>query len=82
MRSFSAASSEALARFKSALASSMSAGAYCFAPALSAIEIAAKFLDRSGMPPGAGALFGLAVVPGGSGVYYVDDAVNTLRLLH
>jgi len=32
-------------------------------------------------PPGAGALFGLAVAPFGSGVYYVDDAVNTLRAL-
>jgi len=27
-------------------------------------------------------LFGLAVKPGGGGVYYVDDAANTLRLLH
>ena len=39
-------------------------------------------LDSSGSPPGAGALFGLAVAPGGSGVYYVDDATNTLNLLH
>jgi hypothetical protein len=39
-------------------------------------------LDRSGSPPGSGALFGLAVAPAASGVYYVDDAVNTLRLLH
>jgi hypothetical protein len=45
-------------------------------------QVAAKFLDRSGMPPGSGALFGLAVAPSGTGVYYVDDAVNTLRLLH
>ena len=44
-------------------------------------QIAMKFLDTSGSPPGAGALFGLAIRPGG-GVYYVDDAVNTLRLLH
>ena len=29
-----------------------------------------------------GALFGLAVAPAGSGVYFVDDAVNTLDLLH
>jgi len=28
------------------------------------------------------ALFGLAVAPYGSGVYYVDDAANFLRLLH
>jgi hypothetical protein len=39
-------------------------------------------LDSMGSPPGAGALFGLAVAPGGSGVYYVDDATNTLDLLH
>jgi len=46
-------------------------------------QVAAKFLDRTPGPPrGAGALFGLAVRPGGTGVYYVDDAVNTLRLLH
>jgi hypothetical protein len=31
---------------------------------------------------GAGALFGLAVAPRGSGVYFVDDSVNTLNLLH
>ena len=41
-----------------------------------------RFLDTSGSPKGAGALFGLAVRPGGGGVYYVDDAANTLRLLH
>ncbi|HEY5357915.1 MAG TPA: hypothetical protein VIJ82_09545 [Streptosporangiaceae bacterium] len=45
-------------------------------------QIATRLLDSSGSPKGAGALFGLAVVPGGRGVYYVDDAVNTLRLLH
>src|SRR5580704_5721703 len=45
-------------------------------------QVAHRFLDRSGSPPGAGALFGLAVVPRGAGVYYVDDATNTLRLLH
>jgi hypothetical protein len=31
---------------------------------------------------GGGALFGLAVAPGGHGLYFVNDAVNTLRLLH
>jgi len=41
---------------------------------------ATKFLDSSGSPAGAGALFGLAVTRGGT-VYYVDDAANTLRLL-
>jgi hypothetical protein len=46
------------------------------------IQLAHRVLDSSGSPKGAGALFGLAVVPGGTGVYYVDDAVNTLRLLH
>ena len=40
-------------------------------------------LDNTGTPPnqGAGALFGLATVPGGSGVYFVDDNANTLMLL-
>jgi hypothetical protein len=37
-------------------------------------------VDTSGSPPGAGALFGLAVVPGGKGVYFVDDATNTLDI--
>jgi hypothetical protein len=45
-------------------------------------QIATKLLDKSGSPPGNGALFGLALAPRGRGVYYVDDAVNTLRLLH
>ncbi len=45
------------------------------------VQVASRFLDRSGTPPGNGALFGLTVAPGGSGVYYVDDAANTLRLL-
>jgi hypothetical protein len=45
-------------------------------------QVAHRFLDRSGSPPGSGALFGLAVVPRDGGVYYVDDATNTLRLLH
>ena len=45
-------------------------------------QVATRLLDASGSPPGAGALFGLALAPHGAGVYYVDDAVNTLRLLH
>ena len=45
-------------------------------------QVAIKKLDSSGSPPGAGALFGLALAPHNAGVYYVDDAVNTLRLLH
>lgn len=39
-------------------------------------------VGSTGSPPGSGALFGLAVAPHGSGVYYVDDATNFLRLLH
>jgi hypothetical protein len=42
-------------------------------------QIDRKLLDSSGTPPGAGALFGLVVVPG-QGLYYVDDATNTLNL--
>lgn len=45
-------------------------------------QIAHTLLDKTGTPPGAGCLFGLAVVPRGTGVYYVDDCDNTLKLLH
>jgi len=45
-------------------------------------QVAVKQLDSSGTTPGAGALFGLAVAPQASGVYFVDDASNTLELLH
>jgi hypothetical protein len=38
-------------------------------------------LDNTGAPPGAGALFGLVFVPA-HGVYFVDDASNTVNLLH
>jgi hypothetical protein len=48
----------------------------------SGVQVAVRQLDSSGSPPGAGALFGLAVAPHGAGVYYVDDATNTLNLLH
>lgn len=44
-------------------------------------QVAKKLLDSTGTPPGAGCLFGLAIVPGGSGVYFVDDCTNTLNLL-
>jgi hypothetical protein len=44
-------------------------------------QIANKLIDNSGTPPGAGCLFGLAIVPGGSGIYFVDDCTNTLNLL-
>lgn len=43
-------------------------------------QVAVKTIDTSGM--GAGTLFGLAVAPGGTGVYYVDDGDNTLDFLH
>jgi hypothetical protein len=46
------------------------------------VQVFSRYLDTSGSPKGAGALFGLAVKPGCDGVYYVDDATNTLRLLH
>jgi sugar lactone lactonase YvrE len=45
-------------------------------------QIASKLLDKTGSPPGAGALFGLALTPQADGIYYVDDAANTLKLLH
>lgn len=45
-------------------------------------QVAHKQLDNSGKPAGAGALFGLAVMPGHNGIFYVDDATNTLRILH
>jgi NHL repeat-containing protein len=44
-------------------------------------QVATKFLDTSGSPPGAGALFGIALTPDSRNLYYVDDAANTLRLL-
>jgi hypothetical protein len=45
-------------------------------------QVAHRFLDTSGSPPGSGALFGLTVAMHGNGVWFVDDAANTLRLLH
>jgi hypothetical protein len=48
-------------------------------------QVAVKMLDTSPAPPGPngnGTLFGLAVVQGASGVYFVDDGTNTLNLLH
>jgi hypothetical protein len=44
-------------------------------------QIAKVLLDSTGTPPGAGALFGLAVVSG-QGLYFVDDVSNTLNLFH
>jgi len=48
----------------------------------SGTQVAKKMLGSSGSPPGAGALFGLVLAPHNAGVYYVDDAVNTMRLLY
>ena len=48
-------------------------------------QVEVQALDTTPAPPGApgnGTLFGLAVAPGGSGVYFVDDGTNTLNLLH
>jgi hypothetical protein len=52
-------------------------------------QVASQLLDNSvpspqttpPTPPGAGALFGLAVTPCGTGLYFVDDATNTLDLV-
>lgn len=48
----------------------------------SGFQIAVRTLDSSGSPAGAGALFGLVVKPGQRAVYFVDDATNTVDLLH
>jgi hypothetical protein len=48
----------------------------------SGAQIAVRRLDSSGSPPGSGALFGLVVKPGHDAVYFVDDATNTMDLLH
>ena len=48
-------------------------------------QVAVKVLDNTPVPPGTngnGTLFGLAVAPGGAGLYFVDDGTNTLNLLH
>jgi len=43
--------------------------------------VAIATLDDTGPPPGgAGNLFGLALVPGGRGIWFVDDGMNTLDL--
>ncbi|MFF5668757.1 hypothetical protein ACFY8S_01245 [Streptomyces hygroscopicus] len=44
-------------------------------------QVAVRTLDTSGTPPGAGALFGLAIATDPDRVYFVDDATNTLNLL-
>jgi len=48
-------------------------------------QVATAILDNTptpGLPNGNGALFGLAVAPGGTGVYFVDDDTNTLNLFN
>ncbi|WP_250850525.1 hypothetical protein [Streptomyces malaysiensis] len=45
------------------------------------VQVAVRTLDTSGSPPGAGALFGLAIAEDPDRVYFVDDATNTLNLL-
>lgn len=45
-------------------------------------QVAVRTLDSSGTPPGAGALFGLAVDLDHDAVYFVDDATNFLDVLH
>jgi hypothetical protein len=43
-------------------------------------QIAKTLLDNNGNPPGAGALFGLAIV--NANLYFVDDDENALNLFH
>ena len=48
-------------------------------------QVATFTLDNTpvpGLDNGNGTLFGLAVVPGGTGVYFVDDGSNTLNLFN
>ncbi|WBP84989.1 NHL repeat-containing protein [Kitasatospora cathayae] len=45
-------------------------------------QVAVRTLDSSGSPPGAGALFGLAVDLDRDAVYFVDNATNFLDVLH
>jgi hypothetical protein len=44
-------------------------------------QAGARFVDVSHSRNGAGTLFGLAIAPNGSGVYFVDDGNNTLNIL-
>jgi hypothetical protein len=44
------------------------------------VQVATRTLD--GTAGGAGLLFGIVVRPGGTGLYFVDDGTNDLRLLH
>ena len=44
-------------------------------------RVGARFIDITHSKNGASTLFGLAVTPGGDGIYFVDDAANTLNIL-
>ena len=44
-------------------------------------RVGARFIDISHSKNGAGTLLGLAVTPGGNGIYFVDDGNNTLNIL-
>src|SRR6185312_14195537 len=47
------------------------------------VQIATKQLSNTvntGTPPGAGCLFNLALVPIGTGLYFVDDCTNQLNI--
>lgn len=44
-------------------------------------QLTEVLLDKTGTPPGAGCLFGLALIPHNGGVYFVDDCTNTLNSL-
>jgi hypothetical protein len=44
-------------------------------------QLAKELIDSSGNPPGSGALFGVLFDPA-HGLVFVDDATNTLNLLH
>lgn len=48
-------------------------------------QVAHKLIDNTMAPPalpGAGCLFGLTIVPGADGVYFVDDCSNSLNILN
>ncbi|MFJ9690559.1 hypothetical protein [Kitasatospora sp. NPDC101183] len=45
-------------------------------------QVAVKQINSEGTPPGAGALFGLALDPDHDAVYFVNNVDNTLELLH
>jgi hypothetical protein len=45
------------------------------------VQIFSRFLNTMGSPRGVGALFGFSIRPG-VGVYFVDNDLNALRLLH